>query len=90
MHPTLHQPELPLRFLTTLECAAARLGDPDHHLRKKPSGYWQLRVTIDRGPKLVGQRVILGLGTHDAEEARKRRDVVLAGFKKAGHVISKA
>lgn len=83
------QLELPLRFYRRIQCSAAKLSDPDHHLRRKPNGYYQLRVTIDRGPKLVGKRETFGLGTRNVRTARQRRDFALSLLKKAGHVITK-
>ncbi|QJE95979.1 hypothetical protein [Luteolibacter luteus] len=81
------QLELPLRFYRRIQCAAAQLSDPDHHLRRKKNGYYQLRVTIDRGPKLVGERVVFGLDTKVPEEARSRRDFALKVLRKAGKVL---
>lgn len=50
----------------------------NHHLRRKTSGLWQMRLALlDKGTKCVGRRVVIGLGTHDVEEARARRDLVL-------------
>jgi hypothetical protein len=80
---------LPLRFYRRIQCSAAQLTDPDHHLRRKENGYVQLRVTIDRGPRLVGKRVTFGLGTKNVRIARQRRDFALSLLKKAGHVITK-
>jgi hypothetical protein len=74
---------LPLKFRYRVHCSAARVDDENHHLRRKPSGYWQLRITVDRGRKFVGQRVILGLRTRCEKEARQRRDVILAVLEKA-------
>jgi hypothetical protein len=74
---------LPLKFRYRVQCSAARVDDENHHLRRKPSGYWQLRITVDRGRKFVGQRVILGLRTRCEIEARERRDVILAALEKA-------
>lgn len=53
----------------------------NHLLRQKQSGLWQMRLTIDRGPKFVGRRIVIGLDTHDEIEARNRRDVVLKTLK---------
>jgi hypothetical protein len=78
---------LPLRFYRRIQCSAAQLTDPDHHLRRKENGYFQLRVTIDRGPKLVGQRVTFGLGTNNPDLARDRRDFALRVLKQAGNVL---
>jgi len=80
---------LPLRFYRRIQCAAASVSDPDHHLRRKTNGYYQLRVTIDRGPKVVGERMNFGLGTRTAEEARYRRDMILNVLKKAGLVVKR-
>jgi hypothetical protein len=74
---------LPLRFFHLVQCSAAHEDDPNHHLRRKKSGYWQLRITVDRGRKFVGQRVIIGLRTRCEREARERRDVILAALEKA-------
>lgn len=76
------QLKLPLRFWSLVECGEGI----NHHLRRKPSGYWQVRFTVDRGPKYVGQRVVVGLGTRDAREARARRDIVLEALRAAGKV----
>jgi len=81
-----HHPDqllLPLPYRMTVECSAARPDDPGHHLRRKPSGLYQLRLTIDRGPKFVGQRIVVSLRTRDQEEAAKRRDLVMEALKKA-------
>lgn len=78
---------LPLRFFHLVECSAAKGDDPNHHLRRKPSGYWQLRLTVDRGRKFVGQRVNIGLRTRCEREARERRDVILAALEKARLVV---
>ena len=77
------QLQLPLTVLRLIKCSAAKLDNPNHHLRRKASGYWQLRITVDRGRKFVGQRVILGLRTRCEREARERRDVILAALEKA-------
>jgi hypothetical protein len=76
------QLELPLKLHSLVECGA----NVNHHLRRKPSGLWQLRITIDRGPKYVGRRVVIGLATRDVREARARRDLVLQALKVAGKV----
>lgn len=83
------QLELPLRFYRRIQCSAAKLSDPDHHLRRKENGYYQLRVTIDRGPKLVGERCTFGLRTKNATAARIRRDLILEILAKAGWVARK-
>ena len=78
-----HQLLLPLGFRMTLECSAANPGDKNHHLRRKRSGLFQLRFTVDRGPKFVGERVVISLRTRDAEEAQQRRDTVMDALTKA-------
>lgn len=63
----------------------APTAPPDnHHLRRKPSGYFQARITIDQGEKFVGKRLIIGLKTRHIAEARERRDLVLEALKAAG------
>ena len=79
---TAEQLNLPLRFLELVECG---LG-VDHHLRRKPSGLWQLRVTIDQGEKYVGRRVVIGLATRDARTARERRDRIMGELRKLGKI----
>lgn len=49
----------------------------DHHLRVNSRGFYQMRITIDRGPKFVGLRRVIGLGTKDVHQARQRRDLIL-------------
>lgn len=83
------QLELPLRFYTRIQCSAAKLSNPDHHLRRKENGYYQMRIYIDRGPKVVGERMVFGLGTRIGEEARIRRDLLLGAMKKAGLVVKR-
>jgi hypothetical protein len=75
------QEELPLDFNHLVTCSAARQDDPNHHLRQKPNGYWQLRCMVDRGPKFVGIRVVIGLRTRCAKEARERRDLILKSYE---------
>lgn len=77
------QMTLPLRYLHFVQCSAANLDDPHHHLRRKPNGYWQLRLTVNRGRKYVGQRVVIGLRTRCERDAQERRDLILATLKKA-------
>ena len=77
------QMTLPLRLLRFVQCSAARLDDPHHHLRRKPNGYWQLRLTVDRGRIYVGQRMVIGLRTRSERDAQDRRDLILATLKRA-------
>lgn len=76
------QLHLPLNLRQLVECGAGL----NHHLRRKPSGLWQVRFTVDRGPKYVGQRVVIGLGTRDVKEARERRDLILKSLRVAERV----
>lgn len=71
------QLELPLNILQLVECGV----NINHHLRQKESGLWQVRLTVDRGPKFVGKRVTLGLGTKDVREARMRWNLILRALK---------
>ncbi|MBB5351369.1 hypothetical protein HNR46_001605 [Haloferula luteola] len=57
-----------------------------HHIKRKPSGLYQMRATIDRGPKLVGVRITQGLGTRDLREALERRDLIIAALEKAERI----
>lgn len=63
--------------------SAADFKKPNHHLRRKSSGLFQLRFTVDRGPKYVGERVIMSLRTKDENEARQRREIVGEAMSKA-------
>ena len=84
------QMTLPLRLLRFVQCSAARLDDPHHHIRRKANGYWQLRFTVDRGRIYVGERMVIGLRTRCEREAQERRDLILATLKKAKVVQNKA
>ncbi|QJE99100.1 hypothetical protein [Luteolibacter luteus] len=53
-----------------------------HHLRRN-RGCWQLRFTLKTEHNMVGRRVVCGLNTHDEDEARVRRDIVLRALSKA-------
>lgn len=71
------------------ELIAGKESKPiNHHLRRKKSGLWQLRITVDRGRKYVGKRVIMGLDTRNVNEARARRDLVLKALDLAMKVSS--
>lgn len=76
------QLQLPLERVTLIECGARA----NHHLRRKKSGLWQMRVTIDQGPRYVGRRVVIGLGTKDLRKARKRRDKIILVLRQAGKI----
>lgn len=62
----------------------------NHLLRQKRSGLWQMRLTVDRGPKYVGRRIVIGLDTHDENEARDRRDVVLKTLRSMLNALQEA
>ena len=65
---------------------AINQNSPSHHLYRKRSGLFQMRFTVDRGPKFVGERVKISLRTRDPEEAKLRRDVILTALSKAKFV----
>lgn len=60
----------------------ARVIDPDHHLWKNGRLYWTA-FTVHL-PGWRKHRVRRSLGTSDREEARSRRDALLAGWGQAG------
>lgn len=67
------QMPLPMRCLYLVEC-----HKKDTRNLKKSQGHpYQLRVTIDQGPKFVGKRVTVPLGTRDYHEAIRLRDMML-------------
>jgi hypothetical protein len=74
--------------LRLVECSAARMDDPNHHLHRRASGYWVMRVTITRDKGLTGSRIKIGMKTHSADKARLRRDRLLAAFVEAGLVTT--
>jgi len=43
-------------------------------------------VTIDQGPRYVGRRVVIGLGTKDLRKARRRRDKIILVLRQAGKI----
>lgn len=54
-----------------------------NHLCRNRSGLYLMRLTVDRGAKYVGERIKISLRTHDREEAKQRRDVVMVALTKA-------
>lgn len=56
---------------------------PNHHLAKHTRGSYRVFVTVDRGPKYTGQRISVPVRTHDEEEARARRDILIDGLIRA-------
>ena len=63
---------------------------PIKHLKKSKGHPYQLRVTIDQGPKFVGKRVTVPLGTRDYNEALRIRDLVLEALAKGGFMTKDA
>lgn len=58
------------------------------YLRKPSKSHpYQMRITVDQGPKFTGKRVCFSLGTHDKMEAIKRRDCILDCLEKAEFVV---
>ena len=51
---------------------------------RKDRGTYRMRVTIDRGPKFTGERIIIPLATSDKQTARMMRDAVLSALHKSG------
>lgn len=58
--------------------------DPALHHLAKVNGVWCVRLTIDRGSKLVGQRIKVSLGTGDVGIAMGKRDAILRAYREAG------
>ena len=54
--------------------------DPDHHLWRNGRLWW-IAFTVHRGH--LQDRVRFSLGTHDVEQARRRRDEVFARYEEA-------
>jgi len=76
--------KLHLRYIELVQC-----HKPDaHHLKKSAGHPYQLRVTIDQGPKFVGKRVTVPLGTRDYQEALRLRDLILMALA-AGDFMTK-
>jgi hypothetical protein len=61
------------------------LYDPDHHLERRPEGFW-LSITVhgDGRPR----RIRKPLDTHDRETARQRRDRFLRTLPDAEALVS--
>ena len=79
------QLRLPLIFVRRVQCAdASGVRFLDHHMRRKASGYWQMRITLVKDAKMKGKVTIIGLKTRDTEKARQRRDRLLSAFIEAG------
>ena len=83
---TIIQGVLPLIFIELVECAQTK----DHHLKKSEGHPYQLRVTIDQGPKFVGKRITIPLSTRDYKEALRLRDHLLHALKSADFLTKDA
>ncbi len=55
-----------------------------HHLHWEEHKGWMLRLTINVGSKIVGKRVKVRLRTYALEEAKKRRELVIASYRTLG------
>lgn len=80
------QPCLPLQFLRVVQCSAAHMDDPNHHLRWKRTGYWQLRIILPQAGPILGKRFIIGLKTRCVETARARRDSIINAMIEKGQI----
>lgn len=69
------QLKLALRFVFIVECADARKSM--HNLERDRYGWFKLRLTVYRGPLVVGKRIKRALKTKDPVEARRIRDAVI-------------
>lgn len=82
------QLQLPLTVLRLIKCSAAKLDNPNHHLRQwKKRPFW-MKVRIDQGPKFVGKDVYIPLKTRCPDHAREIRDGIMHGLKAGGFYVS--
>ena len=77
----------PTGKLVLVQCSAADAGNRRHHLRLK-GGIWQLRITLDRGPKFTGKRRVISLRTRDLDAAIAKRDRILSQLRVAGFLTN--
>jgi hypothetical protein len=60
--------------------------DGIHHLDRKRNR-WRLRVTVSRGEKVVGKRLVIHTGTTDYDEALIRRELIAEAYRALGLTI---
>jgi hypothetical protein len=58
-----------------------------HHLYWEKHKGWMLRLTIDVGAKVIGKRVKVRLRTLVLDEAKQRRELVIASFRTLGLTV---
>lgn len=56
----------------------------NHHLHWEEHKGWMLRLTINVGSKIVGKRVKIRLRTFVLDDAKKRRELVIASYRTLG------
>ena len=77
----------------TPEILTTRAGVPvsrDYALSRHSRGSLRMQTTIAVDPRMTGQRITIPLHTHDLDEARQRRDIVLDALSKVRVLSSKA
>ncbi len=60
----------------------------NNHLKRSDTRPHTLRFTIDQGPKFVGKRISISLGTKDISLAERISATSIESLKKAGFVLS--
>jgi hypothetical protein len=58
-----------------------------HHLTKDARGRWEMRITVQFDPNLVGEPVRIKLGKCTEAQAIKKRDQHLRTLAKAGVTV---
>lgn len=62
-----------------------KCGEGDmHNLYQRSDGTFVIRLSIDRGPKLVAKRKKVMTNTKDPEEAKRLRDHTIKAYKVLG------